>query len=736
MKKVLVISGDDALIGAVATALEPLDAEVDTRAEWSEAKDALFKAHYELVCIDYRTVRIEGLDTFILIDNILQKERSPGVLLLQKESQRARQFAESLSSFEKTINLAEIGPAADALRKVLEPLLAAQSTAPSSEASDAAVDQISVELPELSGGDLGETPLGRLLYALHVEEADGILELSMGAIERRYGVAGGQLIRGGDYADRTTLRSAFAWDGGQWGFEADEAVEGEGYDLLDLVARAVERHAEYRQIMGGLMPQMKRYPVQTTFRDERAERIAQDQDLVAFLDACDGQTTLEKALASLGSRATQAIKAAFFAVCTDLVALRDQPYTGRLRVVYGGARRAKTVQTEEAKKATKAYRAAGTGRIDLEQELREHLAQMEQSTPYEIFDVWEGCGREVVQEKFYDLVKLHHPDVYGGNVSGDVKRLAQEIFIGVKDAYQALIKVEREQMVSPPASDSEASFMPEHSFAAETLGEESSFVTDPAPTEESEAEGPHTRPTAPVQRPLTGKATPRRTQSSPGNEARKSQIERLKSRRNATPIGLGRRESSAGAGHRPSQSDRRPTNPDERRAKLEKLKRASQTGARASVTGNTGVLNPGDIAQEHFNKGYRAWRQDQISIAYDHFSQAYNLEPDNATYMTFYGYLLFRRDPEKVEQAKKVLEKAIEMKHRQSLPDAYVFMGQIQKVVGTERKAYAYFKKALALNPKSIDAQREVRLHKMRHGDDDPEDDAGSKSFFKNLFKK
>lgn len=84
---------------------------------------------------------------------------------------------------------------------------------------------------------------------------------------------------------------------------------------------------------------------------------------------------------------------------------------------------------------------------EVTRQLRRLHQELKSQTPYQIFDLWEGCGRELVQQTFYRLVKEHHPDSYGGNLSDEVKRLAQDNFLMVKDAYSKLRMAEGEQTV-------------------------------------------------------------------------------------------------------------------------------------------------------------------------------------------------------------------------------------------------------------------------------------------------
>lgn len=745
MKKLFLITDDAALEGAVEACAHDLEANVDRTDNWAAARERLVKERYDAVCIDYDAMKIEGLDAFILLDNILEKEKTPGVLVLRRVSERAREFIDSLDSFRESIELGDRKPTADRLASRLERMLREAPAAPGSETSEAddAPVEVQVRLPSLTEGSLGQVELGRLLYALAQARLSGVLHLRTDAIERRYAIIEGAPVRaaGRRYSDLETLASAFAWQEGDYRFEERSGGAAETVDPLSFIYQSLDRHLPQRRVMQAMMHHMQSYPTVSNLWAQRRGDLEQFGVVARFIEACDGQTTLERALADLGSDATAGFKASLFSRQTDLVLMRGEPTPGGVQIRYEAKfSRARREQIEADKKASKAYRAAGTGRLDLEEELREYLADIEQATPYEIFDVWEGCGRQVIQEKFYAMVKSHHPDVYGGNVSGDVKRLAQEIFIAIKDAYTELLKVEDEQVRPDPRREDggglEAS---SEALTDTTITEEVTLDDEPAGSDSGSG-----RRTTDAERSTHDQFGADKIRSSPGqtsssgaeadqeddrDAARRSRVERLKAKRRSTPIGLGRQPSSPIVEGKSRKSDpRRGT--EERRAKIDKIRRNSTVSSPTKGDGDPKA----EQAKTAFNQGYKAFREaENEKEALEYFSRAYNLEPGNGKYMTFYGYLLFLNEPERRDEAEKVLRKAIEIGDRQSLPDAHVFLGHILKVKEMHDRALTHFKKALELNPKSREAQREIRLHHMRKNE---KSKSGGESFFKNLFKK
>jgi tetratricopeptide (TPR) repeat protein len=663
-------------------------------------------------------MKIEGLDAFILLDNVLQKEQTPGALILRKASERARQFIDSLDSFGDSIELDGLAPTPRMLRGPLESLLAQSSETDQQIAAGESINGpvlVQVHLSTQPSGTLSQISLARALYTLSLAGATGTLTLKQGNLRHRYAIHAGRPCAppGEHFSSLETLASAFAWEDGHFSFDLGKLPSGGEQEPLSFIYHGIGRHMPARRIMQELMPHMHAYPTRTNLWSQRSDSLNKLSVLWRFIEACDGQTTLEQALASLGADATEGFQAALFATQIDLLMLRPQPTPQGISVQYNREiARFQQQQVDEQKKASKAYRARGTGRVSMERELAEFLRHIEHASPYQIFGVWEGCGREIIQTKFYEMVKLHHPDVYGGNISGDVKRLAQEIFITLKDTYQELIKIEREQTRPRPEPAASARARESSAAAPGTPGassHETTFGAEPAATGQAHASSDST--------------------------VRQSRIERLQVKRSSTPIGLSREPSVPMVESRPrprstSQSSDARQASEARQAKLAKIRSHSSPGK----VGSTGALKPGDTAANAFNEGYSAWRENQnVRLAAERFSTAYNLEPGNAKYMTFYGYFLFLSDAGNRDDAQRILARAIELEDRQSLPDAHVFMGHLLKVKEKHKEALKHYRQALKLNPKSRDAQREIRLYEKRHKS---RADSESVAFLKNLFKK
>ncbi|MBA2664454.1 MAG: DUF4388 domain-containing protein, partial [Bradymonadaceae bacterium] len=467
MRKILFINADPALKAVLRTATRSFEIEVEDVDQWGEARHQLFLNRYDMVCLNYDDFKIEGLDSFILLDNILQKEATPGLILLRQHSERASQLAESLASLQKVVEYGEEANLEGLLRQAIGTILGATEpkpipapVAPLAAASEpAGTIEVEVRLPKLTEGDIERVPLSRLLYALSVHRSTGILELKLGDVARRYPFSEGSFMEtgGSSFADSASLKSAFAWTTGRFRFEERQAISGNAVSTFALIVSGIDTHLTPRRVMDALMPLMKSYPVATQLW-ARQRRHVDWPALSAVMGHCTGSATLESVLGKMGPEVTMGFKAALLARDADLIFFRPDATSRTVVISYGPQVNLDpdSANDDEQRKKTKAYRAAGSERADLERELRLFYKSIQGYTAHQTFGVWKGCGRDVVKERFYIMVKEHHPDVYGGNVSDEVKRLAQRIFIAVKDAYTELMKIETTQTVGPPAPEVEA----------------------------------------------------------------------------------------------------------------------------------------------------------------------------------------------------------------------------------------------------------------------------------------
>lgn len=806
MIRVLLITEEQRLATILSPVFDQGDVKLETASSWPDGREALFRERYDLIAIDYEAVKLEDLETFVTLDNVFLKEGTVGVLMARSKSQRVRQLEEQFSAFHEIVDMSEGKPVF--LRRLTLALTAARKASKSRLTSSTletdAIAQIEIDLPIPDDGELSEHELARIAYALRIRKESGRLHFANGPRTLTFGVSQGQIVDGGEFEDAAEFATMFAWTSGRFRFEPDESVTGEGVETVDLILRGVQKFMHQRDLTEALFDAMKTVPIRTNLWEERSERFGGYGALNAVIRMCDGSSSLEQALASLGSIVNEGFRAAYFALQTDLLVAQPESGSTAAVVLYSREvrqRRQKIADTE--RQSTKAFKAAesDSSRAEVEEELRVRAAEFASATPYEVMGVWEGCGAKVVQDQFFTLVKEHHPDVYGGNIAPEMKKYAQEIFIIVKNSYQALLKKEKDQTVPPPASyKSKQKAKKEEQRETKTrsrslagasttnLGESSEAFTRANSPQTSNNRRPlHETPR--LQKTATPAPDESRTTTGPGRTSSESGSERKKSEPGRTRTGSlggadseepidvkerlkklsayknrrrrltsprartlsetsepvqelldqisqashGSHGSDGSEGSVPidsSASDAEEQKAErERQKKLEKLIKKS-----ASSSNDPNAPNP---ARDAFNKGFKHYKAEELEQALAQFGLARRFQ-DEGLYKTFYAYTMFRLDETTGPEAIKMLEDVIESKHRQASADAHLFLGQILKAGGNLQRAQKHFHDALRLNPKSREAEREVRLAKMRGskpGGAGKEDSEGD-SFLKKIFKK
>ena len=709
-------------------------------AEWGVGQATLFKERFDLVCMDFECLRHERLDAFITIDNILSKEDTIGCLLVRQPSAQTTELQNSLQSVREAIDMS-LGK-----QHFMDRLQAigaqAQAASEHREHDEHSVEtdhvlQMEVELPQISRGRLTAVPLARLLYTCHVRKASGFLRVTAGGRTAEIAFDQGDVKIAPGYASAAEIIGVFARVGGEYVFNDATPPAGTRESTLSIIEHGISRIPN-QSLMNDMDTRMELFPVVTNHWEEREDSLDQFTALHGLIRVIDGGTSWSRVLGKMGSLAQEAYKAAYFAVHTDLIYTHDTPAIRGVVLTYArDIRLAREEVNEAARQQTKAFRASSDEATALEHELEDALMGMRAQTPHQIFGVWEGCGRQVVQDRFYFLVKEHHPDVYGGNVTGRVKQLAQEIFIHVKDTYSELLKLEKGQTVAPPVE-------PARAVPVSRTGTAKAIPHDARPPSSPRVEPPRgfaERVPSATGVALAGQASPVAPIGDEPSEPRpdvRARIERLSGFRQKQQQRMRRVSSHGSSLETPSDPsdvefgeisdvsdavDPQVELEAERQAKLKTLMQ------KASKVNHPNAPNP---AKDAFNNGYKLFREEMYQKAFVDFQKAYELAPDEPLYQTFYAYLLFKLNPEKHERAEEILRDVLVSGNRQAVPDAYLFMGHIWKARNDQEKALKHYERAFKLNPGCVEAERELRITAMR----DKRNTSESGSFIKNLFKK
>jgi tetratricopeptide (TPR) repeat protein len=155
-------------------------------------------------------------------------------------------------------------------------------------------------------------------------------------------------------------------------------------------------------------------------------------------------------------------------------------------------------------------------------------------------------------------------------------------------------------------------------------------------------------------------------------------------------------------------------------------------------------------AAQKFQKAEVCFKRNDLAQAETFCRQALDEDPTQPDYIAMLAWLVaLKPESQSAEETGgsiKMLDKAISMSER--CERAYYWRGMLHKRLGKTDLALKDFRRAAELNPRNIDAVREVRLHRMRGGRSSapppaatrkttpPKNEEAGKGIFGRLFKK
>lgn len=123
-------------------------------------------------------------------------------------------------------------------------------------------------------------------------------------------------------------------------------------------------------------------------------------------------------------------------------------------------------------------------------------------------------------------------------------------------------------------------------------------------------------------------------------------------------------------------------------------------------------------ASQNFQKAEVFLKRNDLAQAEAYCRQALDADPMQADYLAMHAWLFAlkpeNQSPEKTLDSIKLLDKAASLNNR--CEKAYYWRGMLYKRLARGDMAAKDFKRVADLNPRNIDAAREVRLHQMRGG--------------------
>jgi curved DNA-binding protein CbpA len=136
-------------------------------------------------------------------------------------------------------------------------------------------------------------------------------------------------------------------------------------------------------------------------------------------------------------------------------------------------------------------------------------------------------------------------------------------------------------------------------------------------------------------------------------------------------------------------------------------------------------------AEGLFRKGQALLRRGQAAQAETFLRQATDTNKGEAEFWAYLGFAIYStHGSAKLSEARDAIRKALEMNGK--LDVAYEFLGRIARIEGNAREAKRQLNLAIEMNPKNVEAERELRLLNLREGKQEEK----GKGLFGGLFKK
>ena len=139
--------------------------------------------------------------------------------------------------------------------------------------------------------------------------------------------------------------------------------------------------------------------------------------------------------------------------------------------------------------------------------------------------------------------------------------------------------------------------------------------------------------------------------------------------------------------------------------------------AQAVGSGGSSAKNARDLAKLAYQKGNVMLKKRGYDQAEEHLREAVQENPDEPKYWQKLGLAVFRNqdareDGERLEEASKCWGKALELDDEDA--DSHYYAALYHKAKGDQNRCRKALEQSVKLNPKNVEARRELRLIKMR----------------------
>ncbi|MFL6273743.1 MAG: DnaJ domain-containing protein [Blastocatellia bacterium] len=341
-------------------------------------------------------------------------------------------------------------------------------------------------------------------------------------------------------------------------------------------------------------------------------------------------------------------------------------------------------------------------------EVGRKLHYFSQADFYEVLSVSRNASTAEIKAAYYQLAKKFHPDRHRQPGLTELKAQLDALFSLITQAYQTLSEAAQRAVYDARLKK------PAAAFQTTPLKPPPAFVNEPH-AQRSEPKPAPVPLSVPLPRPIPS--------------------DQLRSRADMRPpSGDFDRPSVSAAKSEPLPQTARPQPmPDEAHA-TDAAKQANGNHTNGSHTnGNQANGNQAQLAEHYFNQGRARYERKEYHAAVHLLRESVKLDGSKPSYHFHLGIALLR-NPRTRREADEHLQRAAELEPYN--PQIRIKLGNIYKEVGLPKKAEAFYRAALQLDPENRHARKELSMQPSKKG---PEGSMWKKdfgSFAKKIFKK
>jgi len=328
----------------------------------------------------------------------------------------------------------------------------------------------------------------------------------------------------------------------------------------------------------------------------------------------------------------------------------------------------------------------------LREEVARKLHFFSQADFYDILGVGRHASIAEIKASYYQLAKKFHPDRHRQPGYADLKPRLDALFALVTQAYQTLSEA------SQRAVYDERLKKPAAAFQTTPLKPPPAFIGEPPPAPKS-APGPLPMPTP---RPIPMEMPRPRVET---------------------------QASSDEPPHKPASEPKSDPPPSKHSGPLPAPPAETQGNDPSKNAGG----NQGQVAEHYFNQGRARYERKEYHAAVHLLREAVKLDASKSVYHYHLGIALLR-NPRTRREADEHLQRAADLEPYNS--QIRIKLGNVYKEVGLPKKAEAFFRSALQMDPDNRAARKELTTQSPKKG---PQESIWKKdlgSIAKKIFKK